>query len=138
MRFSFHVQAGRLFAAGLCLMLVAASGCGGGSGQKTGTVSGTVAVDGTPLGVGFVNFEDSARGFGASAAVTAGAYKFDTPLNTGDYKVSVQPPSFFPTAAPAAGPPRDAIPDRYQQSASTPLTAAVADGPNRFDFKLEK
>ena len=137
MRFPCRVRNSCRFVTGLSLLLFCVSGCGG-NAQKTGTVKGKVTVGDTPLATGYVNFEDPSRGIGASAPVTDGSYAFETPLNIGKYTVSVQPPSLVPSAAPATGPAKDAIPDRYQQSASSPLTATVEEGENQMDFKLEK
>lgn len=137
MRSSYQVRNGCRVVTGLCLLLACLSGCGG-NAQKTGTVLGKVSIGDTPLATGYVNFEDPSHGIGASAKVTDGAYAFDTPLNIGNYSVSVQPPSLVPSAAPATGPAKDAIPDRYLQTASSPLKATVVEGENKMDFKLEK
>lgn len=138
MRVWLDLLAGRLLVTGLCLILIAASGCGGGHSKKTGAVSGTVTVNGSPLAVGFVSFEDQTRGLGGSATVKEGAYQFDSPLNVGNYKVCVQPPSLSPMAAPATEPASSVIPDRYRQFDSSTLTVTVVEGVNQFELVLDK
>ncbi len=136
-----HPLQGRFwFVAGLCVALFAASGCG--KTETTGTVSGTVSLGGSPLAAGDVVFQKAISGEGAAATVKEGAFRFETPLKTGDYTVFVQPPPAGPpAAASSAGSPSAVvkIPNRYLlASGASPLKAAVVEGENKFDFELEK
>jgi len=132
----------RALAAGLCAMVLAAPGCGGGRepALKTGRVSGTIQLDGNPAKDVMVTFQDPIRGIGASATVTNGAYQFDTPLTTGDYTVTVQ----FSSPPPSApGPPGGTsagrtIPRQYQDPATSTLKALVMEGENKLDFQLKR
>lgn len=137
MCFLFQVRPARLFTIGVCLLVAVGNGCGGG-GPKTGQVAGTVTLDGAPIGDCVVNFEDPVKGRGGSARVTAGGFQFESPLEVGDYKVSIQPP---PPPAPTAPPPSTtptAIPAKYRQVASSGFSATVKPGSNKFEFQLTK
>jgi len=129
------------FIVGLCLLLFTASGCG--EVETTGTVSGTVSLDGSPLAVAAdVVFQEAVTGHGASATIKEGAFQFEKPVITGDYKVYVQatPPVPNPMAATSETlPPAVEIPARYRlASGKSPLKATVVEGENKFDFELEK
>ena len=126
-------------AVGVCLVLFTASGCG--DSETTGTVSGTVSLGGSPLPAGDVIFQEVVSGNGATATVKDGAFEIETPVETGDYKVFVQPPAAPPPAAASAASPAATveIPNRYLlASGSSPLTATVVEGENKFDFELER
>lgn len=124
----------------MTLLLASASGCGGSDDPKTGQVSGIVTLDGSPVSKGVIIFEDTAFGRGGSATLKEGHFEFETPLNSGDFKVTVQPP---PPPAPTAAPPTSPaaaikIPKKYQQTATSGLTATVKEGTNKFEFNLMK
>lgn len=136
----FQVRISLLLMMTLFPILAITSGCGGSDSPQTGQVSGTVTFNSNPLSKGIVTFEDAALGRGGSAMLKEGRFEFDTPLNTGNYKVTVQPPPPpAPTAAHATSPsPAIIIPKKYQQPATSDLTAVVKEGTNQFEFKLMK
>ena len=138
MRFADPVRTECRLITGLCLLLLTTSGCG--KAESTGIVSGTVSLGGSPLAAGDIILREEVSGEGATASVKEGAFRFDKPVKTGNYKVFVQPPPPPPPlqASPGSSP-RVAIPDRYLfTSVSSPLKAKVVEGENTFDFALEK
>jgi len=110
---------------------------------KTEPIEGTVKLgDGTPLNDGFVEFTPSTGSSGVPGAGTVasgGHFKVgigqgDQGLPAGDYKVS-----FSPTLTGI--PPKDSnahlIPKIYHEESTTPLTAKVVSGSNKFEFELK-
>lgn len=130
---------GRLLPSACCLLLVLA-GCGG----HESTVSGTVTLDGKPLGRGTVTFHPQAHGTpGYGAIGPNGQYTVQTNnrvgLSPGDYVITAvalepsEPPS-SPLAMPSPGKPL--APRRYASVDSSDLRHTVEPGPNRIDLKL--
>ena len=125
---------------GLLVGLVAAAcwlaGCAG--GPPTGSVSGKVTCNGTPLSAGVVLFSNPKTGVGASTALDAsGAYEIKS-IQTGQYQVAIQPP---PPPAPhemqgTAAAPRASVPQKYQDPKTSGLTATVEEGANTENFAL--
>ncbi len=115
--------------------MLALAGCGG--GQPSGTVSGTVTLEGSPLTAGVVLFSNPATGVGATAELDAsGTYQVGS-IPTGEYQVAVQPP---PPPAPhemdqSAGP-RPNVPQQYQDPKTSGLSTTVGPGSNSADFAL--
>jgi hypothetical protein len=139
------------------LAAIAVIGC---SGEKKGDpngkpVSGKVTYNGGPVEGASVTFSSpTASAFGITDA--EGKYRLTTAggdkVSLGQYRVSIVkkeapapsdaapdsanyvPPD--PNAAPAA-PPKDLLPAKYADAATSELTASVtADGKNEFDFPL--
>lgn len=121
--------------AALAVATVLLAGCSG--GQPTGSVSGTVTLNETPLTAGLVLFSDQATGVGVSAELDASG-KYHVPsLPTGEYQVAIGPP---PAPAPhEMGQPRASQPDiplKYSDFRTSGLGAAVQRGSNTADFSL--
>ena len=125
----------------LALGLIWMSGCGGGSTKvPTGSVEGTVKLDGKPVTKGRVNFISSSTGAAAVANLDeSGNYKLDS-LEVGQYKVFITPP---PQAPPKAGEPppkmeQSNIPEKYQNEMLTDLSAEIKEGENKLKpFELK-
>ena len=134
----------------LCAALLAA-GCGP---PPTGTVSGTVKVNGQPVANGLITFESEVGKRDVfSAAVLDGKYTTGE-IPVGPTKVTVVNRQPNPAAPPPkegklmAGqggdlspPPRAAaapagVPTKYNSSATSGLTYEVTAGPNAKDFDL--
>jgi hypothetical protein len=147
-------------------VLVAGCGPGGYSGP-TGTVSGTVTLNGDPVPEGCsVSFVSEEGAHTASGTVGAGgAYKLsvvgpegrsnDVPAAT--YKVCVTPPAAAGAGGSAEGADyekmmeesaaggdeptteaeTEAIPAKYQSTTTSELTFPVKEGPNTIDIELQ-
>jgi hypothetical protein len=124
--------------AGLAVILVSMcifAGCSG--GQPTGSISGTVALGGSPLTAGAVVFTNEATGFGVTAELDAsGTYRIPS-IPTGQYQVAIEPP---PPPAPhemdQRGAPRTEVRRKYQDPHTSGLSATVQRGANTVDFAL--
>jgi hypothetical protein len=141
-----------LVAAGLAL-LVAAGGCGGGSGDSLPrhAVYGKVTLDGKPLEQGVISFTPDAQGASpvtGGGVISAGSYSIprDQGLTPGKYKVAITasdaPIALAAGEAPGAPPraktkakPEPVIPAKYNAK-STLEREVKADGSNTFDFEL--
>lgn len=139
--------------------LVVASGCGSGHSGPTGTVRGTVTLNGDPVpaGTGVVFVSD--EGFSASGQVDAGgAYELSS-ANTGtqipavSYRVMISAPSASGITAedadydammeasasgqaPTAAAEASAIPARYGSTATSGLSFTVDAGANTIAIEL--
>lgn len=124
----------------LCLMV---AGCGGRSEEApSGSVKGTVTVNGNPV-AGRVNFVGRGAGAGASADLKDdGSFQLDGPLPVGEYAVFVTAPGLG-DQPPSEDARKDqpaklkSIPQKYQSEASSDLVAKVVAGPNDFKFDLK-
>jgi hypothetical protein len=126
------------------------AGCGP---PPTGTVSGTVKVNGQPVANGTITFESEVGTRDVfSAAVIDGKYATD-PIPVGPTKVSVvnrQPNPAAPPpkegklmagqsgdlTAPARPAAAGGVPTKYNSSATSGLTYEVTKGENKKDFDL--
>lgn len=146
--------------------LVLCSGCApGGYSGPTGTVTGTVTLNGEPVPQGCTVAFVSDAGHTASGQIGAGgAYQLsvvgkegsktsDVPVAT--YKVSVSPPAgdemsaaeyekMMEEESAAAGEPKaeapaeaEVIPAKYQSSGTSELSFEVKEGSNTIDIPLE-
>lgn len=121
-----------------CLILLATClvpGCGAGD---WGSVSGTVTLDGAPLGAGVITFHPVAGGADAYGQVTQGKFTIFTGeqagAQTGSYRVTVSA-----TTIPESGSGERAkllTPEKYATPATSDLKAEVAPGANLFSFEL--
>lgn len=142
----------RLLLAGLLILnLTLLAGCNSGAKNKTGTVQGTVKVDGTNANSGIVTFV-AADGTTPSGTIdTDGTYRvLDVPV--GAAKISVKSVEVPKNSAGAAAPPpmKDmtgtsssappakpvAIPAKYAKADTSTLTYTVKGGTNDYPIDL--
>jgi hypothetical protein len=140
--------------------LLVFSGCGGGYSGPTGTVSGTVTLDGQPVPQGCAVSFLSVEGYGATGEVGAdGSYQLEVIQGGGTsndipvaaYQVAVLPPeepemseAEYEKAMEASGSDEapveeeaeEVIPWKYQAEDSSELTFEVKEGANTYDIKL--
>jgi hypothetical protein len=127
------------------VVLAVASGC---APANVGRVAGKVTLDGQPVQEGTVVFQDLARGLSVNADLQAdGTYVVRTynlaGLPPGSYHVAVTPRKFgsgeVPLVQAPGAPPPTVIPPKYQDAATSGLTAAIKAGRNPpFDFALQR
>jgi hypothetical protein len=138
----------RLF--GVSAILLAASafipiGCGS-RGPEMASVSGTVTYKGAPVPMGTVTFQpvEPAKGRAATGAIQPdGSYTLQTEnpddgALVGDYRVSISARDEvvldYRPAKPV--PPKLLVPEKYEDPATSGLTATVKSGRNRIPFEL--
>jgi hypothetical protein len=118
-----------------CAVLCASAGCS----SNTGTVEGTVAVDGKALGGFEVTFTSQADGSTALGYAKAdGRYQLfrgrgKREIPVGEYKVTVQPTDVVDFVSR----PNVRLPATYTNSSNTVLIESVGPGANVIDFELE-
>ncbi len=119
-------------------------GCGGESGPVRYHVTGTVTLDGEPLGQGTIFFVPQGDGMaGGSTEISNGAYEFrdDKGIAEGAYRVEIL--SKKKTGQKIDGPGPDGkvdefvsiIPEKYNTASE--LTATIKAGDNQLDFDLK-
>jgi hypothetical protein len=125
-----------LFAAGACVL----AGCGQEASPESITVSGTVALDDTPVARGQIIFSDPSRQTRSSGGdIVDGKFTFDA--SPGSKRVEIiamrEVPGKMDTSNPGEERPlmEQYIPDKY--NAESDLTAEVSPSNTTFDFKLE-
>lgn len=125
-------------AAALGLLL---TGCGGG-----GTVTGTVALDGSPVKHGTVTFHPVGGGPAAIGAIADGKYELavgkDRSVPAGDYVVTVDASEPVSSETPAdprksPAPPKRLTPAKYANKDTTDLKATVKSGTNVIPLELK-
>lgn len=124
------------------VLCVFVSGCGKDSSQgPTGSVTGTVTIDGKPLTSGSVEFFRKDGGASDSAKVDdKGQFKIES-LPVGEYQVSFHPPQAPQPEDEATGKLASKptlIHVGYQDASSSGETRKVTEGENSFEFKLRK
>lgn len=129
------------FVCGGLLAVILATGCN--HSPESAQVSGQVTLDGKPLQVGNVSFFSKERGTGLSAPVGKdGSFELPEPLLPGEYQVMVLPPPPPPPTDPTRQAPLpdisagQQIPQKYQNEATTDLTAQLELGHNVRNFEL--
>lgn len=104
----------------------------------TGTVSGRVNLAGDALTEGRVNFLSEELGVGAGGDIQPdGTYSLEGPLPTASYKVFISfaiAPTDLGTSVEDV---KKSVPEKYQNLATSPLTADVGVGVNEMVFDLE-
>ncbi|MCC7422679.1 MAG: hypothetical protein IT428_20560 [Planctomycetaceae bacterium] len=119
------------------------TGCTSGDGskpKKTGTVSGKVTFSEKGVENGVVNLEGVGTGAAASAPIKDGEFTFPTPVEVGQYKVSISPPPEQPPVPGQTAPPADPkdIPAKYRSIKTSDIPPVeVKEGENKFDFSLK-
>ena len=140
-----------LLAVACCAMMVCVGCTKGGLDAPTGTVSGTVSIQGKPLTEGVVTFFGENNGDTATAEVQSdGSYSlkygdgFSVPA--GDYRVSInsgigKPTVIDPQELMKRGPQpvlKNPIPEKYRDPKTSSLIAVVKAGSNSgVDFNLK-
>jgi hypothetical protein len=119
-------------------VLTLLAGCAGQTHPAHSPVTGSVTLDGKPLGSGAVLFE-SATGFAGSANLASGGTfrmrcQYGDGLPVGHYRVAVVPTEPDPLRRDAA--PASPIPLRYRDFATSGLQATMEKGCAPFDFDL--
>lgn len=126
---------------GLLLILfvcVAVLGCGPSEGP-TGTVKGTVTLDGEAYSNAAVVFLSPTTGQGGSADVGAtGAFTLPEPIPVGSYTVFLAPKSVDESNEPAPVSIDQSVPDKYWNEADSDITIEVAEGENNVTVALTK
>jgi hypothetical protein len=123
----------KLITASLLLLVVA--GCGN---SGTGSVTGTVRVNGSPMGGFEVRFYSVADGSMAiGSAMSDGQFKLvkgrgETQIEAGDYKVTVEPTSLIDGVAE----PKVKIPQELASASTTTLVKTVGPGANVIDLEI--
>lgn len=118
-----------------CLL---ALGCG--SAEPTGSVSGTVTLDGESVAAGEVTIS-SDKGFAATTELKGGSFKFSENIPLGKYTFTVGPPPL--TEAPGEGGESakldaNQIPDGYTDETQSDLTHEVTEGDNTVKLEMKK
>jgi hypothetical protein len=121
------------------------------SGPAKGTATGTVTLNGRPVTQGSVVFQNAEAGVSQMVPLGAdGSFEmrsYEGPgIPVGSYKVIITPRTMSQGEQPLAEaptpdqpPPQSEIPAKYQDAATTPLTAEVRKGINpSFDFALQQ
>jgi len=128
--------------------LVHLIGCGPSEPQPTASLTGKVALDGSPAPAGStIQFTDSTTGKASVGTIGAdGSYIATTggqqKIFVGTYKVSVvgPDPNISPEAAMEPGfvPPEDPIPEKYRDANTSGESVEVKDGENTYDLDMKK
>ncbi|HWL07490.1 MAG TPA: carboxypeptidase-like regulatory domain-containing protein [Planctomicrobium sp.] len=108
----------------------------------TGTVSGTVTFEGTPVTEGLVSFYDALSGSSGEGQLdAAGKYKISR-LSVGNYVVTVLPlpleSAMDMNGGEAPAPNPADIPTRYRGSATSQLSKLIGEGENEFLIEMKK
>lgn len=113
---------------------VGLSGCS--ETSEGAKVSGQVKLDGNPLPLGVILFEDSDSGVGGSAIVENGTFAIPTSLPTGKYAVALQPPPPPAPHEPASSRPSVKLPRHLTLPTTSGLEADLTPGENALDFEV--
>ncbi|WP_166827524.1 carboxypeptidase regulatory-like domain-containing protein [Thalassoroseus pseudoceratinae] len=130
-----HTLACTMFA----LTLSVISGCS--SGPATGTVEGTVTLDGEPYEKGIVNLIDLQTGQAGNAEIsTGGKFSISEPIQVGTYSVFVTPVA-PPMPTDGSPPPPvvvdQSIPDKYRNESMTDIKVEVKEGSNTVAVEMK-
>ena len=133
-----------LFYGILSCCLLGVCGCGE-PGAPSGTVSGKVTFNGTPIEEGIVNFFSKTTNTGGTGEIgSGGVYEAPTATNglpVGDYDVYITPPMItLPDTADSPGGEGfkevNNIPQKYRTSTNSGLKVTINEGPNSFDIEM--
>ena len=125
--------------------LVGVAGCGK-SGGPTGTVTGRVTHQDTPLTEGTISFSSAGQFPVIASGVIQpdGTYSLrfgnEPGIPVGQYRVTVHPPAvqidFAKPGPPAPRKEYPQIPPPYRNPATSPLEAEISEGRQELDFEL--
>lgn len=126
---------------GCCLLLVSVGCSSSEPEQPTGTVKGTLTLNGEPFSNAGVVFYSAETGSGMGFAVASdGTFGHDKPLWTGNYKVTLgakQPSPEDLEAGKIPSPSVDpGIPKRLLDPSTTYFSAEVKAGVNEYTFEI--
>lgn len=147
-----------MLTAGLAVLCLSLTGCGGTDFGPMGSVSGRLTMDGKPLEAGtqllFMQMEKGYAAFGQTDA--EGNYELVwmregrnwTEVPVGNYKILIQPPEVknvdeLDADAMLAGADQDikpataVFPKKYQQHTTSGLQLEVKEGVNKHDISLD-
>lgn len=129
----------RLLSAIVLLGAFVLTGCGSAE-IPSGTVSGSVTLEGQPVESGEISFVSSA-GAAASGPITNGQFTLENPLPAGTYSVGVAPAAL--TEAPGEGgdaiaAPTSSVPAGYHMPGTSGLSQDIQEGPNTITIDLKK
>lgn len=123
------------------------SGCGGGGDSNVGAVSGTISVDGKPIGGATVSFYPVQGRASLGVTDENGAYTLTYVRNqkgalVGKHEVTVKTiitssSGYGYEDKSKAAPRKEMLPEKYWKRQKTELTATVEKGNNTIDFDLE-
>ena len=128
----------------MAVVATSLTGCGGGSDGRV-TAGGTVTLDGQPLPDGTVTFFDNNGGSAGGGIISNGQFTLSeasssTGIQPGSYKVAVQSweqePGAVNDAGEIVGEGKSRIPEKYNSTDTSGLTADVGSGENEFTFEL--
>lgn len=124
---------------GLCVLILCCTlGCGG----STSSVSGRVTLDGRPLTKGTITFSPTGNAPAAIGQISSsGTYRLfvgtSSSVPPGQYQVTIVATELVePTATDPSPLPTPLTPEKYNNPATSGLSAEVKAGSNSFDFKL--
>ena len=139
----------------LCLLFLTLTGCHGDGRSPTGSVEGTVTVDGQPLDEGTIIFESPGKR-PASGEIRAGkivnvmTYVAGDGVPTGSQKVAINatvatssisvpdnPGQVMPVDANYMGVGESLIPAKYNNPETSGLTAEIKPGKNSLQFDVK-
>ena len=128
-------RAPAVFCLGFLFLFI--TGCSGGMGKVTGQVN----LDGTPLPTGDISFLPDGPGTPVTGRIASGNYSLklgtDTGIPPGKYKVAIVAVEAQPvTPGQPELPPKLLTPAKYNNVATSGLTAEVKPGSNSFKFDL--
>ena len=113
-------------------------------GPPMGTVRGKVTFKGQPVKEGRVTLLNPTQGGTYEALIgTEGAYAVVGGVAVGDYIVEISPLMELKDTDPGKTPPAPVeknapdIPKKYRQQGTSPLKAAVKQGPNEVNFEMK-
>jgi hypothetical protein len=125
---------------GLIAIVLAASGCGGGTTKVT--VSGTVSYHGRPLSGGMLQFVSADGGAPAAAPIRKDGTFIMTGVVPGDVKVSLQAtptsagPSGDKTATGKTITPDD-LPEKYRDPETSGLSYTITPATKQLEIKID-
>jgi hypothetical protein len=137
----------KLFTGRLLMIAVTASalcGCGGGAddGPKMGTVSGQVTAQFEPVTAGILRFNSDALGGASTNLNEDGTYSIEGGLPVGTYNVYLSGPEIYGlkdkqgNTIPVTIDKLEGVPQKYQASETSDLTADIKEGDNDVSFEL--
>lgn len=124
---------------GVVLVLLGVGMVGGCTPQPTtGTVSGTVTLDGQPYDDAAIMFVDLTSGQAANADIEPdGTFKVEQPMQVGTYKIYLAPPTVDDTAEPAAIKIDETVDPKYWNETTTDIEITVKEGENDVEVELK-